>query len=121
MRSDWAVSIRRDCGAIGLDRSTCPDKSRRTDQAAVAKRIREICGTRVRYGYQHVHLLLEREGWAINFKRTYRTYRGLGMQLRNETPKRRVKAKLRYDRVEAVGPNEVWAMVFVHDQLATGQ
>ncbi len=43
------------------------------------------------------------------------------MQLRNKTPKRRVKAKLRDDRKEAVGPNDVWAMDFVHDQLATGK
>jgi putative transposase len=43
------------------------------------------------------------------------------MQLRHKTPKRRVKAKLRDDRVEAVGPNEVWAMDFVNDQLATGK
>ena len=41
------------------------------------------------------------------------------MQLRNKTPKRRVKAKLREDRSEAVGPNDVWPMDFVHDQLAT--
>lgn len=43
------------------------------------------------------------------------------MQLRNKTPKRRVKAKLPDDRAEAVGPNDVWAMDFVHDQLATGK
>lgn len=43
----------------------------------------------------------------------------LGVQLRHKTPKRRVNAKLWDDRVEAVGPNDVWAMDFVHDQLAT--
>jgi putative transposase len=43
------------------------------------------------------------------------------MQLRNKTPKRRVKAKLREGRAEAIGPNDVWAMDFVHDQLATGR
>lgn len=43
------------------------------------------------------------------------------MQLRNKTPKRRVKAKLRDDRAEAVGSNDVCAMGFVHDQLATGK
>src|SRR5574343_567367 len=37
------------------------------------------------------------------------------------TKKQRVKAKLRYDRAVAVGPNDVWAMDFVHDQLATGK
>ena len=77
--------------------------------------------TRVRYGYRRVHVLLQREGWTGNVKRTYRIYRDLGLQLRNKTPKRRVKAKLRDDRQEAAGPNEVWAMDFVHDQLATGK
>ena len=41
----------------------------------------------------------------------------MGLQLRNKSPKRRVKAKLREGRAEAAGPNEVWAMDFVHDQL----
>jgi hypothetical protein len=40
--------------------------------------------------------------------------------LRNKTPKRRVKAKLRENRAPAVRKNEVWAMAFVHDQLAMG-
>ena len=45
----------------------------------------------------------------------------MGLQLRNKTPKRRVKAKLREDRKIATPPNETWAMDFVHDQLATGR
>lgn len=121
MCSDWAVSIRQACGAIGFDRSTFHYQSRRTDQAAVAKRIKEICETRVRYGYRRVHVLLDSEGWGINVKKVYRIYKELGMQLRHKTPKRRVKAKVRDDRAVAVGPNDVWAMDFVHDQLATGK
>jgi putative transposase len=58
---------------------------------------------------------------VINQKKTYRIYKELGMQLRNKTPKRRVRAKLREDRHEAVRPYDVWAMDFVHDQLATGR
>ena len=37
-------------------------KSRRTDQAAIAQLIKEICETQVRYGYRRVHVLLDREG-----------------------------------------------------------
>ena len=95
----------------------CPER----DQAAIEKRIKQICETRVRYGYRRVHVLLDREGWGVNVKKVYRIYRELGMQLRNKTPTRRVKAKLPDDRAEAVGPNDVWAMDFVHDQLATGK
>ena len=115
------MSIRRACRVLEFDTSTYHYKSRRRDQAGIEARIKDICATRVRYGYRRVHVLLRREGWDINMKRTYRIYRDLGLQLRNKTPKRRVKAKLRDDRQEAVGPNDVWAMDFVHDQLATGK
>jgi len=104
-----------------LDRSTYHYTSRRPEQAGLKRRIKEICETRVRYVYRRVHVLLDREGWDINIKKTYRIYREMGMQLRNKTPKRRVKAKLCDDRQVAVGPNDVWAMDFVHDQLATGR
>ncbi len=120
MCTDWGASIRRACGALRFDTSMFHYKSRRTDQAAVERRIREICETRVRYGYRRVHVLLRREGWQVNIKKTRRIYNELGLQLRNKNPKRRVKDKLRNDRQEAVGPNDVWAMDFVHDQLAWG-
>ena len=77
--------------------------------------------TRVRYGYRRVHVLLRREGWIINVKKVRRIYNELGLQLRNKSPKRKIKAKLSRDRKEAVSPMEVWAMDFVHDQLATGR
>jgi putative transposase len=121
VRSEWGVSIRRACRVFLIDTSTYHYKSRRTGQADLELRIKEICQTRVRYGYRRVHVLLRREGWHINQKKTRRIYRELGLQLRNKTPKRRVKAKLRDDRCDATRPNETWAMDFVHDQLATGR
>jgi putative transposase len=115
------VSIRRACGVLEFDRSTYHYKSRRPDQAGLEARIKDICATRVRYGYRRVHVLLRREGWDVNVKKTHRIYNELGLQLRNKTPKRRVRAKLRDDRRPATQPNETWAMDFVHDQLATGK
>ena len=116
-RSTWQVSIRRACRALPVDRSTYHYRSRRAGQAQLSKRIKEIAETRVRYGYRRIHVLLRREGWRVNTKRVYRLYRELGLQLRNKTAKRRVKAKLREDRRPATRSNEIWAMDFVHDQL----
>ena len=76
---------------------------------------------RVRYGYRRVHVMLQRDGWQHNVKKTYRICKEMGLQLRNKTPKRRVKAKLREDRKDAIQVNETWAIDFVHDQLATGR
>jgi putative transposase len=115
------VSIRRACRVLEVDTSTYHYKSCRHDQAGIEARIKDVCATRVRYGYRRVHVMLRREGWIVNAKKTYRIYNELGLQLRNKTPKRRVKAKLRDDRQTATQPNETWAMDFVHDQLATGR
>ena len=57
----------------------------------------------------------------MNIKKTRRIYNELGLHLRNKHPKRQVKAKLREDRKKAVGPNDVWAMDFFHDQLVMGK
>jgi putative transposase len=106
--------------SLPVDRSTYQYRPRRSEQAGLRKRIKEIAETRVRYGYRRIHVLLRREGWAVNAKRVCRLYREMGLQLRNKTPKRRVKAKLRSDHTTASSANDIWAMDFVHDKLFDG-
>jgi putative transposase len=98
MRGDWNVSIRRACHVFLLDRSTYHYRTRRPAQAALEQRIKEVCQTRVCHGYRRIHVLLRREGWSHGQNKTRRTYRELSLQLRNKTPKRRVKATLRGQR-----------------------
>jgi putative transposase len=83
VRGEWGVSIRRTCRVFEVDTFTYNYKSRGPRVAHLEQRIREICQTRVRYGYRRVHVLLRREGFAINQKKTRRIYRELGLQLRN--------------------------------------
>lgn len=45
----------------------------------------------------------------------------MSLQLRDKTPKRKVKAKLRDDRAPASAPNECWSMDFLSDQLFDGR
>jgi len=121
VRETWQVSVRKACSALQVNRSLYTYKPKRREQADLKLRIRQICETRIRYGYRRVHVLLCREGWKVNAKKVYRLYTEMGLQLRNKTPRRRVKAKLRDDRTSATRTNQVWAMDFVHDQLATGR
>ena len=55
---EWDVSIRRACSLLEFDRSTSHYKARRREQASLEARIKEICATRVRYGYRRVHVLI---------------------------------------------------------------
>ena len=78
-----ATGMYRSAGRVSvpLDTSTYHYKSRRPGQALLEQRIREICQTRVRYGYRRVHVLLRREGWPFGQNQTRRIYRKLGLQL----------------------------------------
>jgi putative transposase len=119
--ASYRISIRRACGVVCLDRSTYHYRHRRPEQVSLRKRIRELAEARVRYGYWRIHILLRREGWAVNHKRTQRLYREEGLQLRRKTPKRKVSAKPREDRVVATAANQCWSMDFLSDQLFDGR
>ena len=75
----------------------------------------------MRYGYRRIHVLLRREGWQVNVKRVRRLYKLEGVQMRLKPPRRRVMAKLRDDRSNATGANQVWAMDWMHDELFVGR
>ena len=76
---------------------------------------------RPRFGYLRVHVMLRREGWAINKKRVWHLYRLDGLQLRMKT-KRRKRISLQRGHVPpATGPNQHWSMDFVHDQMLDGR
>jgi putative transposase len=68
---EWDVSIRRACRVLEFDTSTYHYRARRPDQAGIEARMRDICATRVRYGYRRVHVLLRREGWEAGFKASW--------------------------------------------------
>jgi putative transposase len=67
-----------------------------------------------------VHVLLRREGWEINPKRTHRLYREAGLQVRKRSRKRIVHGE-RTPLQQARRPNESWSMDFVADALANGR
>lgn len=115
------MSERRACHVVRLHRKTCRYVSKRPEQEPLKHRIREIANTRVRYGYQRIHILLRREGWRINRKRVYRLYREMGLSLRMKVPKWRRSARQRLEREVPARKNHVWSMDFVSDALYDGR
>lgn len=77
------------CGILPFGISNCHNKSRRTDPDTLRKRIKAIRETHVRC--RRVYYILCREGRAVNAKKVYRLYSELGPQLRDRTPKHRVR------------------------------
>ncbi len=51
------------------------------DDAAEQTRNLEIAAPRMRYSVDRIHVVLRREGWLINHKKTYRIYLEEGLNL----------------------------------------
>lgn len=83
-------------------------------------RIRELAEVRRRFGYRRVHVMLLREGWSLNHKRTYRIYKQEGLSVRTKKRKKR-GSHLRVAPDVPAGPNERWSMDFVADSLLDGR
>jgi putative transposase len=120
IRQDYQLSENRACGLIGITRWINRYQSRRDPQDGLRMRIRELAGSRVRYGYRRLTVLLRREGWAVNAKRVYRLYREERLQVRMAKRAKRTVHN-RVPLPEPVRPNQRWSMDFVSDQLADGR
>ena len=68
------MSERRACRVIGADRSSVRYEATRPDDGELRERLRELARERRRFGYRRLHVLLRREGVAVNRKRVQRIY-----------------------------------------------
>ena len=120
MRERVGLSLRRACRLVGLWRSTWQYRAHRPDDRALRDRLRELAEQRRRFGAPRLHVLLRREGWMVNHKRTERLYHEEGLALRRTRHRKRT-AGVRVTLPLPTRPNERWAMDFLHDQLADGR
>ena len=108
----FRIPQRRACRLIGIQRSSYYYRRRRDPQTELRIRLKDLAGTRVRYGYRRLHVLLLREGWQINHRRVYRLYKMEGLTLRLKTKKKRA-SEPRVPPPVPTAPNECWNMDFV--------
>jgi putative transposase len=115
-----ALSQRRVARLIPIDRMTLRYEAHRDPQEALRIRLRELAGSRVRYGYRRLTVLLRREGWAVNAKRIYRLYAEEGLVVRTQRRKERAQRQ-RVAQGSATRPNQKWSMDFVAQRLPDGR
>ncbi len=123
--AEWAqqahqLSQRRAARLIPMTRMTLRYEAHRDPQEALRVRLRELAGSRVRYGYRRLTVLLKREGWAVNAKRIYRLYTEEGLIVRTQKRKHRAQRQ-RIAQGLAAQPNQRWSMDFVAQRLADGR
>ncbi len=121
----WAMdqkgcSQRRACGLAGIDPRVYRYRPRRSDDAEVRARLKHLADARRRFGYRRLHVLLRREGFALNRKKLYRLYREERLTVRRRGGRKRALGT-RAPMVVPQGPNQRWSLDFAADSLACGR
>jgi putative transposase len=114
----FQVSERRACRGLVIHRAMIRYHSVKPADAPVRRRLHELAKDRPAFGVKRLHTMLRRDGLVINLKKVRRLY--LEVQLKPRRRRRR-SSTVRLSRTVVSGPNERWAMDFMHDVLATGQ
>jgi putative transposase len=121
LQERFGVSERRACRVVGVCRSSMRYRpTPRADEPVLRRRLRELALERRRFGYRRLHVLLAREGVAVNHKRVERLYRDEGLTVRRWA-RRRVATAERTPLLLPTAPNEQWSLDFVSDALSWGR
>ena len=116
--SHFLVSQRRICELLSVAESSCRYASRRSDELLRARLV-EAAREEPKWGYRRLQLKLEAKGMHVNHKRVYRVYREAGLLIRRRRRKRLLRTG--FVRPAVTGPNQEWALDFVHDAAESGR
>jgi len=120
LQSTYEMSERRACRVIGADRASVRYQATRPDDGALRERLKALAQERRRFGYRRLHVLLRREGQAVNRKRVQRIYREERLTVRRRGGRKRAMGTRR--PIEApLLPNQRWSLDFVSDQMTDGR
>src|SRR5580658_8314506 len=116
LRQAFAMSERRACRVIGGDRTSVRYRGVRPDDGVLRERLKALAQERRRFGYRRLHVLLRREGHAVNRKRVQRLYREERLTVRRRGGRKRAIGTRR-PMVMPLAANQRWSLDFVCDQL----
>jgi len=114
------VSQRRACEVLAVDRSSVRYRSIRPDDAGLREAMRMVASERRRFGYRRIHVMLQRQGIAMNLKKLRRLYREEKLQVRRRGGRKRALGTRR-PMVVPERPNERWSLDFVSDAFTDGR
>jgi len=92
VEQEKGLSERRACRLLELDRSSYRYAAVADGDAELRGKLLELARQKPRYGYRRLHVLLQRQGQAVNVKRIYRLYREEGLRVRRQRRKRLVRS-----------------------------
>jgi putative transposase len=115
----FAMSERRACRLVELDRSSYRYEARADHNAELREELVNLARQKPRYGYRRLHVLLSKRGHSASAQRIYRLYREERLMVRRLRRKRLVRPASEGRLL--LRSNQEWAVDFACDALATGR
>ena len=120
LQSVCEMSERRACRVLGTDRASVRDRATRPDDGVLRDRPKALAQERRRFGDRRLHVMLRREGHAVNRTRVQRIYREERLTVRRCGGRKRAIGTRRSREMPLVA-NQRWSLDFVSDQLTDGR
>ena len=114
------VSQRRACEALAVDRSSVRYRSLRPDDCELREAMKAVAAQRRRFGYRRIHVMLQRQGIAMNIKKLRRLYAEEKLQVRKRGGRKRALGTRR-PIIVPDQPNQRWSLDFVSDAFTDGR
>lgn len=111
---------RQACRCLGLPRSTAQYKKHPADDTAIIAALDELTGKHPAIGVWQSHHRMRLMGHRWNFKRIYRVYTAMGLNIRRRA-KKRLPARVKQALFQPQQPDQVWSIDFMHDSLWDGR
>jgi len=109
LQSTYEMSQRRASRVIGCDRTSLRYQRSRPDDGPLRERLTALAQERRRFGYRRLHVLLRREGHAVNRKRVQRIYREEKLTVRRRGGRKRAMGTRRPIETP-VAANQRWSL-----------
>ncbi len=120
LRSAHGMSERRACAVLDVDRATIRYEAKRPEDGELRDRLKALAAERRRFGYRRLHVLLRREGHAVNKKRIQRLYKEEKLTVRRRGGRKRALGERR-PMATPLAANQRWSLDFVSDQMTDGR
>jgi len=111
---------RQACRMVGLARSTAQYRKHPPDDTMIISALDQLTTKHPAIGVWQCHYRIRLLGHVWNFKRVYRVYTGMGLNIRRRT-KKRLPARVKQALFQPAAPDQVWSIDFMHDTLWDGR
>jgi len=120
MSNEHGLTQRQACRCVGLARSTAQYLKHPPDDTAIIQALGELTQRHPAIGVWQSHHRMRLTGQRWNFKRVYRVYTAMGLNIRRRA-KKRLPARVKQALFQPQAPDQVWSIDFMHDSLWDGR